>query len=101
LETVGQLGVIKAEQVQQGRMQIVHVNLIPRGVKAELVDSPSVKPGFTPPPANHMEKQLDDDPRPSFRPAPWACGRTHRPKITKVSSSNPRCLRSATRAAHA
>src|ERR1051325_9722653 len=37
LETVGQFGVIEAEQVQQGGVQVMNVNLVPRRVETKLV----------------------------------------------------------------
>ena len=58
LETIGQLGVIEAQQVQQRRVQIVDVDLSFTALKPNSSVSPSVRPGFTPPPAIHMVKAL-------------------------------------------
>ena len=46
LETIGQLGVVEAEQVQDRGVQVVHVNEVLYDVEAEIVGCPDGDAGF-------------------------------------------------------
>ena len=58
LELVGQPRVIDAQAVQDGRVQVVHVDRIAGDVVAVVVGlADDVMPGLMPPPAIHIVKQ--------------------------------------------
>ena len=46
LEPIRQLGMFEAEKVQQGRVQIVDMDLVPSGIKTEFIRLAEGEPGF-------------------------------------------------------
>ena len=57
LETIGQLRVVEAEQVQDGGVEVADVDSVV-ALKPNSSDSPRVRPGFTASLASHIEKQF-------------------------------------------
>ena len=54
--SVRELLVIEAEQMQQRRVQIMHVDLVLRRCESELIRRPVNEPLLQPPPASHIVK---------------------------------------------
>ena len=54
LRTVGQLGVVDTQQLQNCRLEIVDVNLALDDSKSQFIGLAQSKPEFTPPPASHI-----------------------------------------------
>ncbi len=56
LEAKGEFLVVESQEVQNRRVQVVHVGAVGHGLKPSSSVSPITAPALVPPPANHMVK---------------------------------------------